>query len=110
MLVCDTSQKPLMLLYLMHARGVTSALVFTKSAESTTRLVKLIQAFEQSLTSSMDVDHNSEAGSVDRKTVVTEAYSSDLGASQRKQILERFKSAEIGMCIFSIPHTSGVKS
>jgi ATP-dependent RNA helicase DDX51/DBP6 len=99
MLVCDTSQKPLMLLYLVHARRVTNALVFTKSAESTARLVKLIQAFEQSLALSMDVDPKSETSGIDKITVVASAYSSDLSASQRKMILERFRNAEIGMCV-----------
>ena len=99
MLICDTSQKPLMLLYLIHMRGVTNALVFTKSAESTARLVKLIQAFEQSLMSSMDADPTSDITGARRDTVVAEAYSSDLGASQRKVILDRFKSAEVGMCV-----------
>lgn len=89
----------------MHARGVTNALIFTKSAESTARLVKLIQAFEQSLASSMDVNPKSETSGIDRTTTVAaEAYSSDLSASQRKTILERFRNAEIGMCVHSDPH------
>lgn len=92
-----------MLLYLMHSRGVTNALVFTKSAESTARLVKLIQAFEKSLSSSssmdMDVDteDNDKLGTINKTTIVAEAYSSDLTGPQRKSILEKFRNAETGM-------------
>lgn len=104
MLVCDGAQKPLMLLYLMHARGVSNALVFTKSAESTARLVKLIQAFEDSFTSSnsaMEVDgEGDDAGSsFSKKRIVAEAYSSDLSGPQRKNIFERFRAADIGMYV-----------
>jgi ATP-dependent RNA helicase DDX51/DBP6 len=99
MLVCETSQKPLMLLYLMHGRGVANAVVFTKSAESTARLVKLIQAFEQSLVSSMDNDPTSEIGNIDKTIAVVESYSSDLSAPQRRTILERFKNGTISMWV-----------
>lgn len=100
MLICDSAKKPLMLLYLMHARGITNALVFTKSAESTARLLKLIQAFEASFTSvsdAMDVDASTSGEGLSRKSIVAEAYSSDLSGPQRKNILERFRSAEIGV-------------
>lgn len=104
MLVCDGAQKPLMLLYLMHARGVSNALVFTKSAESTARLVKLIQAFEDSFTSSnsameVDGDGGDAGASLSRKRIVAEAYSSDLSGPQRKNILERFRGADIGVYV-----------
>lgn len=98
MLVCDGAQKPLMLLYLMHARDVTNALVFTKSAESTARLVRLIQAFEQSFTSNaMDMDVTGAGEAFTRKRIAAEAYSSDLSGPQRKTILERFRNADTGM-------------
>ncbi|KAF8301044.1 DEAD-domain-containing protein [Clavulina sp. PMI_390] len=128
MLVCETALKPLMLLHLMHTRsllhgsapaetnsGVRNALVFTKSAESTARLVKLITAFEDSFTSStsstaaeevmeIDGDVNGAKGAnveYSKEKIVAEAYSSDLSASQRKSILERFKNAEIGILVCS---------
>ncbi|KAG0039158.1 ATP-dependent RNA helicase dbp6, partial [Podila clonocystis] len=47
MIVCDTSEKPLMVLHLLHHRKVRSALCFTKSVESAHRLYKLIQLYER---------------------------------------------------------------
>lgn len=118
-LICDGAVKPLMLLYLMHARGVTNALVFTKSAESTARLVKLIQAFEKSLSSSssmdMDVDadnkdQNASGVVINKTAIVAEAYSSDLTGPQRKIILEKFRNTEIGMCVhFSTSSPAGIR-
>lgn len=87
MIVCESSQKPLVLFHLVHSLGVKNALVFTKSAESTTRLVKLFQFFEQSLAG--------EAG----PKIVLQAYSSDLAPSARKDILDKFKNQEIHMCV-----------
>lgn len=85
MIVCDSSQKPLILFYLVHARRVDSALVFTKSAESTARLVKLFELFEE----------NSPT-TVHQKSIIR-SYSSDLPPSERKSILEQFKEKKIGM-------------
>lgn len=47
MIVCDTSEKPLMVLHLLHHLQVRSALCFTKSVESAHRLYKLIQLYEK---------------------------------------------------------------
>ena len=52
MVACESSVKPLMLFHLVHARNVTNALVFTKSAESTARLVRLFEFFESALSGS----------------------------------------------------------
>jgi len=48
MIVCDTSQKPLVHFHLVHSIEITNALVFTKSesAESTLRLVRLFKFLE----------------------------------------------------------------
>jgi ATP-dependent RNA helicase DDX51/DBP6 len=85
MIVCDSSQKPLILFYLVRIRRVDSALVFTKSAESATRLVKLFELFEE----------NSPTA-VNQKLTIR-SYSSDLPPSERKSILEQFKEKKIGM-------------
>lgn len=92
MIVCDASQKPLMLFHLVHSVGVTNALVFTKSTESTLRLVQLFEFFEAARTAA-----SQEGAAQNRKPVVVRAYSSDLGASERKSILEKFKAQEIEM-------------
>ena len=87
MLVCESLMKPLMFFYLVHAHSVTNALVFTKSAESTTRLVQLLEYFEESWA----------ADSHDSDRIVARAYSSDLPASERKIIFDKFKAQEIQM-------------
>ncbi|KAG0362492.1 P-loop containing nucleoside triphosphate hydrolase protein [Gamsiella multidivaricata] len=47
MVVCETSEKPLMVLHLLHHLNVRSALCFTKSVESAHRLYKLVQLYEK---------------------------------------------------------------
>lgn len=86
MLICTSYFKPLMLFYLIHKRGVSNALVFTKSTESTSRLVKLFGCFEDAL------DNNSNRP-------VVRAYSSDLSPSERKAIFEKFKAQEITVLV-----------
>jgi len=83
--VCDPSQKPLILFYLAHARNVGDALVFTKSADSTTRLVKLFELFE---------DIFPIAGT---QKLTIRPYSSDLPPSDRKYILAQFKEKKINV-------------
>ena len=91
MVVCDSSQKPLVLFHLVHSIGITNALVFTKSAESALRLVRLFKFFESARSAGEESETQHE------KPVVAEAYSSDLSPSERKSILERFKAQEIDM-------------
>ncbi|KAI0303611.1 P-loop containing nucleoside triphosphate hydrolase protein [Multifurca ochricompacta] len=89
MIVCNSSQKPLMLFHMVHTVGITNALVFTKSAESTQRLVQLFEFFEIALSTN------------NKKPVTGRAYSSDLSPSERKSILEKFKAQEIDMLVCS---------
>jgi ATP-dependent RNA helicase DDX51/DBP6 len=91
MIVCDSSQKPLVLFYLVHSIGITNALVFTKSAESTLRLVRLFEFFE----TARSVSQGSPIP--DKKPVVVRAYSSDLSPSERKSILDQFRGQKIDM-------------
>ena len=83
--MCVSSQKPLILFYLVHARQVDNALVFTKSAESTGRLVKLFELFEEIFPT---------AGT---QKFTIRSYSSDLPPSDRKCILEQFKEKKINV-------------
>lgn len=85
MIVCNSSQKPLILFYLVRVRRVNSALVFTKSAESTTRLVKLLELFEENSPTTAN------------QKLAIRSYSSDLPPSERKSILEQFKEKKIGV-------------
>lgn len=100
MLVCESSMKPLMFFYLVHMRSVMNALVFTKSAESTTRLVRLFEYFEQSWSTATTTSSNS--------TLIACAYSSDLPASERKNIFEKFKSREIHMYVIQLTQSGNV--
>lgn len=93
MLVCSPAEKPLILFHLVHAHDVVNALVFTKSAESTARLVKLFEFFDAAL--------RGERGGA---PVVARAYSSDFSPSERKSILEQFKNQEIHVYV---GHLSG---
>ncbi|KAI0688398.1 P-loop containing nucleoside triphosphate hydrolase protein [Cytidiella melzeri] len=94
MIVCETTQKPLILFHLIHAHGVKNAIVFTKSAESTARLVQLFQFFESSRLSS----HSTSEGS---GKVTVQPYSSDLSPSDRKAVLDKFKNQEIHILVCS---------
>ncbi|KAI6025600.1 P-loop containing nucleoside triphosphate hydrolase protein [Pisolithus orientalis] len=87
MVICDPSVKPLILLHLIYNLSIRSALVFTKSSESTSRLVRLVGFFEDA--------------STDREHVVICAYSSDLPTGERKRILEKFKAQEIHILVCS---------
>ncbi len=99
--MCDAAIKPLMFFYLLHSRNITNALVFTKSAESTARLVRLLEFFEDALQKSQGGDQG--------KVIVARAYSSDLSPSERKTILEQFKNQEIHMYVSTSPVSKGPK-
>ncbi|KAH8118225.1 DEAD-domain-containing protein [Phellopilus nigrolimitatus] len=96
-LTIPSARKPLVLFHLVHAHGVSNALVFTKSSASTARLVPLPGP---------------------AKRIVTQAYSSDLAPGERRTILEKFKRQEIDILICSdlvargldIPHVAHVVS
>ncbi|KAI0067189.1 DEAD-domain-containing protein [Artomyces pyxidatus] len=93
MVVCDASQKPLILFHLVLMHGVRNALVFTKSTESTQRLVRLFDFFEKA--------RMAGTGAADTTPVVVRAYSSDLSPSERKSILEKFKTQKVDILICS---------
>jgi ATP-dependent RNA helicase DDX51/DBP6 len=84
MIISTSLQKPLMFFHLVHSHQVNNALVFTKSAESTTRLVRLLEMFE-----------SARAGNLGVNPLVVRAYSSDLSANERKIILEQFKNQRV---------------
>ena len=91
MTVCNSSQKPLVLFHLVYSIGITNALVFTKSAESTLRLARLFEFFEKARSSSQG------SATEYKKPVVVQDYSSDLGPSERKSVLGKFRTQEIDM-------------
>ncbi|KAJ7650715.1 DEAD-domain-containing protein [Roridomyces roridus] len=93
MLVCEASMKPLVFFHLVYNHNVTNALVFTKSAESTARLVRLFEFFDAAKRKGPDGEPTA--------VVVARAYSSDLSASERKLILEKFRAKEIQILVCS---------
>jgi ATP-dependent RNA helicase DDX51/DBP6 len=93
MIVCDSSQKPLVLFHLVHSMGITNALVFTKSAESTLRLVRLFEFFEAARSTGQGKNDATQH----KKPVVVQDYSSDLSPSERKSVLGKFKAQKIDM-------------
>ena len=88
MIITESIQKPLVFFHLVHQHGVTNALVFTKSTESTTRLVHLFEFFEAETAKSTKVE-----------PLVARSYSSDLPPHERKFILEQFKNQRIHMFV-----------
>ncbi|KZP00427.1 DEAD-domain-containing protein [Calocera viscosa TUFC12733] len=91
LLVVPTDLKPLYLFHLLHTHPITNALIFTKSAESTTRLLRLLEFFESSWAAE-------EAG---REAVIARAYSSELPKGERRAILDQFKNGHIGILVAS---------
>ena len=85
----STARKPLVFFHLVLSREISNALVFTKSANSTARLVKLLEFLEETY-------HETRPKT---KRSVIQAYSSDLSPSERRSILDRFKKQEIDMCV-----------
>lgn len=95
MVITSASLKPLVLFYLIHKRQIRNILVFTKSTESTVRLLHLFEYFfHVTADSSMEADDDQIA-----KSVKAEAFSSDLAPVQRSATLERFKRQEVDVCV-----------
>lgn len=94
MVITSAPLKPLVLFYLIHKNRIRSALVFTKSTESTVRLLHLFQYFFRATRDATEVE--------DDRTAISfkaEAISSDLAPSQRTAALERFKKQEVDVCV-----------
>ena len=81
MIVCETDVKPLIILHLMLTRRMTSTLCFTSSLETTHRLYRLLQLYDEDFS-------------------VAE-YSSSLSHEERQEILDRFRRSSIHLLICS---------
>ncbi|KAG0314479.1 ATP-dependent RNA helicase dbp6 [Linnemannia gamsii] len=79
MIVCETSEKPLMVLHLLHHLQVRSALCFTKSVESAHRLYKLIQLYEKIRTTTTTTTTTTPA-----KATVVKEVGKDSKAKEKK--------------------------
>lgn len=85
MIVTQTALKPLVLLHLIYTLSLSSVICFTKSVESSARLVLLLQSFT-------DV-----YGKIAGKTIKVMGYSSELTPAKRKEVLEQFKNGQVQM-------------
>jgi len=95
--VTTTELKPLVLFHIVMEHKIRNALVFTKSTESTGRLLKLWESFEaQRLSGSTPQDMP-----VDQTPIVAKAFSSDLTPAQRKSILADFRNGTVSILICS---------
>jgi ATP-dependent RNA helicase DDX51/DBP6 len=89
MIISPSTYKPLYLFHLLHTLSITSALCFTKSVESATRLAKLVEFFEAA--------RSAEGDGEKKNKVVVKAYSSEVAPGERKKVLKEFKAGEIQM-------------
>ncbi|KAF8149826.1 P-loop containing nucleoside triphosphate hydrolase protein [Crassisporium funariophilum] len=90
MIISASTQKPLILFHLIHSRQISNALIFTKSAESTTRLLRLFDFFE-----------TARVGDLGLNPLIVRAYSSDLPSTDRRTILEEFKNQKVNILVCS---------
>ncbi|CAG8805405.1 44759_t:CDS:10 [Gigaspora margarita] len=110
MIVSTSSEKPLMILHLLHNHHISSALCFTKSVDSSHRLSELIRIFEilysQTLKKEIkEIEINNIQKTNENsdfvKSIIAAEYSSDLSQEERKNILNKFKHGEIQLLICS---------
>jgi ATP-dependent RNA helicase DDX51/DBP6 len=105
--VASGTQKPLVLFWLLRARGLNRqrVLVFTKSAESTARLVRLLELLGQSVPAVNEpetaIETESKIETTGAVSTSVKAYSSDLPPTERRAVLEGFKRGTIGVLVCS---------
>jgi ATP-dependent RNA helicase DDX51/DBP6 len=90
--VTTTELKPLVLFHIVLEHKIRNALVFTKSTESTGRLLRLWESFEAKRLAGT-TQNVTEAQS----PIVAKAFSSDLTPAQRKSILSDFRNGAVSM-------------
>lgn len=86
-LILPPALKPLNLIHLLHSFSATPALVFTKSVEAATRLVKLLSFFEDAY--------------VGDKKLSVKGYTRDMGVSERKKLLSDFGNGQVDVLVCS---------
>ncbi|KAL1920871.1 uncharacterized protein VTP21DRAFT_11506 [Calcarisporiella thermophila] len=90
MIVCESAEKPMIVMHLLKNVGINSALCFTKSVEAARRLCKLVSLFD-------DIDRKNEG--VGKVTVAE--FSSELDKKSRTTLLKRFARGEIQLLVCS---------
>ncbi|WVN89789.1 uncharacterized protein L203_105019 [Cryptococcus depauperatus CBS 7841] len=93
MLILPPALKPLNLIHLIHdpAYNVDKALVFTKSVENATRLVRLLEFFEDAYI----------LGGGGRTRIVARHYTSELRTKEKTKLFTDFKEGKINLVVCS---------
>ncbi|WVQ70799.1 hypothetical protein IAR50_000321 [Cryptococcus sp. DSM 104548] len=93
MLILPPALKPLNLIHLIHNPdfGVDKALVFAKSVESATRLVKLLEFFEDAYV----------LGGGGGKRVVVKEYTGGMKTKDKKKLLAEFADGKVDLIVCS---------
>ena len=93
MVVTKGEEKPLQLLHLLfgHEPRLRKVLCFTKSVENASRLVKLVDFFNQA----------QRRGREEEKDFVVHEYSSDLNGAQRSHFLAAFAAGKVDLLVCS---------
>ncbi|BEI90546.1 uncharacterized protein CcaverHIS019_0306160 [Cutaneotrichosporon cavernicola] len=86
-LILPPALKPLNLIHLIHDFNATPALVFTKSVEAATRLVKLLEFFEDAY--------------VGGSKVSVRAYTRDMAPAERRRLLKDFADGNVDVVVCS---------
>ena len=81
LVVCEEDRKPLYLIYLLHSEAHTRSLCFTRSLQSTERLMRLLQL------------------ACPEKAI--ESFSSNTIAAERQAVLDRFNTDKIDLLVCS---------
>lgn len=87
-LILPPAVKPLNLIHLLHGFSASPALVFTKSVEAASRLVKLLTFFEDAYLGS-------------GKRLVVRGYTRDMASSERKTLLADFGAGKVDVIVCS---------
>ncbi|WWC98297.1 hypothetical protein V866_005188 [Kwoniella sp. B9012] len=90
MLILPSALKPLNLIHLIYSTefSISNGLIFTKSVESSQRLLNLLQFFNDAFISG-------------GKKVVVKGYTGELKSSERKRILSDFTEGKINLLVCS---------
>ncbi|WRT70839.1 uncharacterized protein IL334_007838 [Kwoniella shivajii] len=93
MLILPPQLKPLNLIHLIHCKeyNVDKALVFTKSVESSERLVRLLEYFEDAYI----------LGGGGGKRIVVKGYTGELKPNERKKLLVEFAEGTVNLLVCS---------
>lgn len=86
-IILPPALKPLNLLYLLHTEGAAPSIVFTKSVDAASRLVRLLTYFEQAY--------------IGGKKLSVASFTRDMKPSERKAMLSDFAAGKLDVLVCS---------